>query len=61
MSQLAIRRRTRRFRAWKLPRLPLIYLPLGALALWVLGQLAVLAPARRAAALPPAHAMRGLA
>jgi putative ABC transport system permease protein len=45
---------------YELPRLPLIYLPLGALVLWALGQLAVLAPARRAAALPPAHAMRGL-
>ena len=46
---------------YELPRLPAAYLPLGALALWALGQLAVLAPARRAAALPPAHAMRGLA
>jgi len=46
---------------YELPRLPLVYLPLGALMLWSLGQLAVLAPARRAAALPPAHAMRGLA
>jgi putative ABC transport system permease protein len=46
---------------YELPRLPLSYLPLGALTLWVLGQVAVLAPARRAAALPPAHAMRGLA
>jgi putative ABC transport system permease protein len=46
---------------YELPRLPLAYLPLGALALWALGQAAVLAPARRAAALPPAHAMRGLA
>ena len=46
---------------YELPRLPLLYLPLGALVLWVLGQVAVLAPARRAAALPPAHAMRGLA
>jgi putative ABC transport system permease protein len=45
---------------YELPRLPLLYLPLGALALWALGQVAVLAPARRAAALPPAHAMRGL-
>jgi putative ABC transport system permease protein len=45
---------------YELPRLPLLYLPLGALALWALGQLAVLAPARRAAALPPAQAMRGL-
>jgi len=46
---------------YELPRLPGIYLPLGALALWALGQVAVLAPARRAAALPPAHAMRGIA
>jgi putative ABC transport system permease protein len=46
---------------YELPRLPLLYLPLGALMLWSLGQLAVLAPARRAAALPPAYAMRGLA
>jgi len=45
---------------YELPRLPALYLPLGALALWALGQVAVLAPARRAAALPPAHAMRGL-
>ena len=46
---------------YELPRLPALYLPLGALVLWALGQVAVLAPARRAAALPPAHAMRGLA
>ena len=46
---------------YELPRLPALYLPLGALMLWALGQLAVLAPARRAAALPPAYAMRGLA
>ena len=46
---------------YELPRLPALYLPLGALALWSLGQIAVLAPARRAAALPPADAMRGLA
>ena len=45
---------------YELPRLPTMYLPLGALALWALGQVAVLAPARRAAALPPAHAMRGI-
>ncbi len=46
---------------YELPRLPALYLPLGALVLWALGQVAVLAPARRAAALPPAHAMRGQA
>jgi len=43
---------------YEMPRLPLMYLPLGALALWGLGQLAVLAPARRAAALPPVAALR---
>jgi len=34
-------------------RLPWFYLPVGALALWLLGQLAVLGPALRAAAVPP--------
>jgi putative ABC transport system permease protein len=43
---------------YELPRLPLLYLPIGAIALWVLGQLAVLGPARRAAAVPPAIATR---
>ncbi|HYG06379.1 MAG TPA: FtsX-like permease family protein [Stenotrophomonas sp.] len=43
---------------YELPRLPLMYLPCGALALWLLGQLAVLGPARRAAAVPPAVATR---
>ena len=43
---------------YELPRLPLHYLPIGALALWLLGQLAVLGPARRAAAVPPAIATR---
>jgi len=43
---------------YALPRLPGIYLPVGALALWLLGQLAVLGPARRAAALPPVVVMR---
>lgn len=46
-------------RHYELPRLPWHYLPLGALALWALGQIAVLAPARRAAALPPVAALRG--
>jgi len=44
---------------YEMPRLPLAYLPIGALVLWGLGQLAVLAPARRAAALPPVAALRG--
>ena len=45
---------------YELPRLPLYYLPLGALALWTLGQLAVLVPARRAAAVPPVVATRSV-
>jgi putative ABC transport system permease protein len=44
--------------SYEMPRLPLVYLPVGAVALWALGQLAVLAPARRAAALPPVAALR---
>ena len=43
---------------YELPRLPLLYLPVGAAALWLLGQLAVFGPARRAAAIPPAVATR---
>ncbi|HBN53039.1 MAG TPA: ABC transporter permease [Stenotrophomonas sp.] len=43
---------------YELPRLPLLYLPVGAGALWLLGQLAVFGPARRAAAIPPAVATR---
>lgn len=46
-------------RHYELPRLPVYYLPVGALVLWALGQLAVLAPARRAASLPPVAALRG--
>jgi putative ABC transport system permease protein len=41
------------------PRLPAIYLPLGAIALWLLGQAAVYAPARRASRVPPVEATRG--
>lgn len=43
---------------YELPRLPMGYLPISAAALWILGQLAVLAPALRAAAVPPVVAMR---
>jgi putative ABC transport system permease protein len=42
----------------ELPPLPAAYLPVGALVLWALGQLAVWAPARRAALLPPVAALR---
>jgi len=41
-------------------RVPLWYLPIGMLVLWVLGQLAVLLPARRAANIPPAMATRSV-
>jgi putative ABC transport system permease protein len=43
----------------ELPRLPMFYLPIGALALALLGQLAILGPARRAAAVQPMEAVRG--
>lgn len=45
---------------YELPRLPLHYLPIGALALWLLGQLAVLGPALRASSVPPAIATRSV-
>ena len=45
---------------YELPRLPLHYLPIGAIALWLLGQVAVFGPARRAAAVPPAVATRSV-
>ncbi len=43
---------------YELPRLPALYLPLGAFSLWLLGQVAVYGPARRAALVPPALATR---
>jgi putative ABC transport system permease protein len=51
------------FNAWLMQnfdaqRLPWFYLPAGALLMLVLGQLAVLGPAARAAAVPPALATR---
>jgi putative ABC transport system permease protein len=45
---------------YELPRLPPYYLPIGALVLWGLGQLAVLGPALRAAAVPPVVATRSV-
>jgi putative ABC transport system permease protein len=41
-------------------RIPLYYLPLGIVLLWLLGQAAVLIPARRAARIPPALATRSV-
>ena len=43
---------------YELPRLPLYYLPIGAVLLWLLGQVAVYGPARKAASVPPAVATR---
>jgi putative ABC transport system permease protein len=43
---------------YELPRLPAVYFPTGAIALWIIGQLAVLGPAIRAAAVPPVVATR---
>jgi putative ABC transport system permease protein len=45
---------------YELPRLPAVYFPVGAIALWLIGQLAVLAPALRAAAVPPVVATRSV-
>jgi putative ABC transport system permease protein len=45
---------------YELPRLPAIYFPIGALALWLIGQAAVLGPALRAAAVPPVVATRSV-
>jgi putative ABC transport system permease protein len=43
---------------FQMARLPLYYLIAGVIALWVLGLLAVLVPARRAASISPATATR---
>lgn len=45
-------------RHYELARLPLAWLPSGALVLWALGLAAALGPALRAAAVPPAMATR---
>lgn len=43
-----------------LPRLPWVYFCVGAVALWLLGQLAVLGPALRASHVPPVVATRSV-
>jgi putative ABC transport system permease protein len=45
---------------YELPRLPWMYLPVGAVVLWLIGQLAVLGPALRAANVPPVVATRSV-
>ena len=45
---------------YELPRLPAVYFPVGAVVLWLIGQLAVLGPAMRAAAVPPVVATRSV-
>ncbi|MGH8233971.1 MAG: ABC transporter permease [Rhodanobacteraceae bacterium] len=45
---------------FEVPRLPLWYLPVGVVVLWLLGQLAVLAPALRASNVPPVVATRSV-
>ena len=45
---------------YEVPRLPLAYLPWGAVVLWIIGQLAVLGPALRAARVPPVLATRSV-
>ncbi|RAP58652.1 ABC transporter permease [Oleiagrimonas sp. MCCC 1A03011] len=45
---------------FELPQLPPVFLLVGAVALWVLGQCAVLGPALRAARVPPVVATRSV-
>ncbi|HEX5959743.1 MAG TPA: FtsX-like permease family protein [Rhodanobacteraceae bacterium] len=45
---------------YQLDRMPWYYLPASAVVLWMLGQLAVLGPALRAAAVPPVVATRSV-
>ena len=45
---------------YEIARMPWYYLPVSAIALWLLGQLAVLGPALRAAAVPPVVATRSV-
>ena len=42
------------------PLLPWFYVPVGVICLWLLGQLAVLGPAKRASRVPPAVATRSV-
>lgn len=44
--------------AFELPKLSPMYVAIGVLGMWLIGQLAVLVPAQRAASVPPAVATR---
>lgn len=44
--------------AFELPKLNPLYVVIGVVAMWLIGQLAVLVPAQRAASIPPAIATR---
>ncbi len=59
-SALAVAINLALMKTFELPRLPMIYLPIGAVGLWALGQLAVLAPALRASRVPPVVATRSV-
>jgi len=45
---------------FELPRLDWRYIPAGIIMLWLVGQVAAVAPARRAAAIEPALATRSV-
>jgi len=45
---------------YELERLPMLYLPFGAITLWIIGQLAVYSPARRATLVSPAVATQSI-
>jgi putative ABC transport system permease protein len=45
---------------YEIARMPWYYLPVSAIALWVLGQFSVLGPAMRAANVPPVVATRSV-
>lgn len=47
-------------KTFSLPRLEWSYIPLGVLFMWLVGQLAVFTPARRASLIPPAIATRSV-
>jgi putative ABC transport system permease protein len=47
-------------RHYQTQAMPWYYVPVGCLSLWLLGQLAVLGPARRASRVPPAMATRSV-